>query len=119
LANGAHEPIKCRASYDLLKEETNLQLFIRCASESYNFELRASATNANGSISGTWSESTRNVAGTLSGKGQGDHFEVLAKGASFTADLSLTTRDDQQVVTIKSQEANSSVRGVKITLHRG
>jgi hypothetical protein len=118
LANGAHESIKCRASYDVLKEETNLQLNLKCASDSYNFDLRGSATYADGSLSGTWSESTRNAAGTLSGKGKGDNFVVLAKGPSFTADLTLVTRGDLQSVMIKSQEVNSSVRGVKITLRR-
>jgi hypothetical protein len=119
LASGAQEPIKCRASYDALNEQTNLQLYIRCASDSYNFELRGSANYSNGSISGTWSESTRNLAGTLSGKGDGDNFEVLAKGPSFTANLTLVTRGDRQSVVIKSQETSSGVKGVRITLHRG
>jgi hypothetical protein len=51
LANGGHEPIKCHAAYDVLGEQNNLQLNIRCASDSYNFDLRGSATYANGSIS--------------------------------------------------------------------
>src|SRR5664279_919552 len=113
-----HEPIKCRAAYDVLGEQNNLQLNIRCASDSYNFDLRGSATYANGSITGTWSESTRDAAGTLSGKADGDHFGVLAKGPSFTANLTLTTRGDRQSVTIKSQDAQASVRGATITLQR-
>ena len=118
LAGGGHEPIKCNAAYDVLEEQNNLQLNIRCASDSYNFDLRGSATYANGSITGTWSESTRNAAGTLSGKADGDHFGVLAKGPSFTANLMLTTRGDRQSVTIKSQDAQASVRGATITLRR-
>jgi hypothetical protein len=34
LANGRHEPIKCRASYDVLEAQSKLQLNIHCASES-------------------------------------------------------------------------------------
>ena len=56
LSNGKHEPIKCRASYDVLEEQSKLQLNIRCASDSYNFDLRGSATYAAGAITGTWSE---------------------------------------------------------------
>jgi len=118
LANGGHEPIKCQAAYDVLEEQNNLQLNIRCASDSYNFDLRGSATNANGLITGTWSESTRGAAGTLSGKAEGDHFSVLAKGPSFTANLTLTTHGDRQSVTIKSQDAQASVRGATIALQR-
>jgi hypothetical protein len=102
-----------------LAEQSNLQLNIRCASDSYNFDLRGSATYANGSISGTWSESTRNAAGTLSGKADGDHFSVLANSPSFTADLTLVTRGDRQSVVIKSKDAQASVRGATITLQRG
>ena len=32
LANGKHEPIKCRASYDVLEEQSKLQLNLHCAS---------------------------------------------------------------------------------------
>src|ERR1019366_6274183 len=67
LANGAIEPIRCRATYDVLEQQNNLQLNIRCASDSYSFDMRASATLASNAISGSWSESSRNVAGKISG----------------------------------------------------
>ncbi|MEI9805146.1 MAG: hypothetical protein WDN48_12690 [Pseudolabrys sp.] len=63
LADGAREPIKCKAAYDVLEQQNNLQLNIRCASDSYNFDLRGSATLAANSVSGSWSEATRNAAG--------------------------------------------------------
>jgi hypothetical protein len=56
LSSGRREPIKCRASYDVLEEQNKLQLNIHCASDSYNFDLRGSATYAAGTIAGTWSE---------------------------------------------------------------
>ena len=62
LADGRKEPIKCRASYDVLEGQNKLQLNINCASESYKFELRASATYSADAITGTWSETTRNAA---------------------------------------------------------
>ncbi len=117
LADGKQEPIKCRAAYDVPKGE-NLQLDIRCASDSYNFELRASANYSGGSISGVWSEATRNAAGTLSGKADGDRFEVQANGQSFTAGLTLVTRGDSQAVSIKSRDPQASVKGASITLKR-
>jgi hypothetical protein len=119
LAEGRSEQIKCRASYDVLGEKSNLQLSIRCASDSFNFELRGSATYSGGNISGSWSEATRNASGTISGKASGDRFQVLAKGPAFTADLSLVTQGNKQSVVIKSQEKDSAVRAVSITLQRG
>ena len=116
--SAAREPIKCRAAYDVLEDRSNLQLNIRCASDSYNFELRASATYDAGAIKGIWSESTRNAAGTISGKAEGDRFHVVATGPAFTADLTLVTRGNKQSVTIKSQDKDSSMKGVSITLLR-
>lgn len=119
LAQGRSEQIKCRASYDVLSERSNLQLNIRCASDSYNFDLRGSATYSGGSISGSWSEATRNASGTISGKASGDRFQVIAKGPAFTADLSLVTQGNKQSVVIKSQDKDTAVRAVTITLQRG
>ena len=119
LANGRHEPIKCRASYDVLEAQSKLQLNIHCASESYNFDLRASATHSANAITGTWSESTRNAAGTLSGKVGGAGFQVVAKGPTFSASLNLVTQGDKQSVTIRSQDEKADVRGATITLQRG
>jgi hypothetical protein len=119
LASGAQEPIRCKAAYDVLEQQSSLQINIRCASESYNFDLRASAKQAAGAISGTWSESTRNVAGTISGKAEGDRFQVVAKGPSFAATLTLVTRGDRQSVVIQSQEAQAAVRRASISLQRG
>ena len=56
LADGKHEPIKCRASYDVLDTQNKLQLNIHCASDSYNFDLRASAAYSGDAITGNWSE---------------------------------------------------------------
>ena len=118
LSSGAREAIKCRAAYDVLDQQNKLQLDIRCASESYNFELRASATDNAGAITGTWSEATRNAAGTISGKTNGDQFQIMAESQSFTANLTLTTRGDRQSIVIQSQEAKTSVKGASITLQR-
>ena len=117
LSNGARERIHCKAAYDVLSPES-MQLNIRCASESYNFDLRGSAKLAGGAISGSWSESTRNAAGSLSGEAKGEHIQVLAKGPGFTATLTLTTRGERQTVVIKSQEPDSTVRGASISLKK-
>ena len=119
LAGGRHEPIKCRASYDVLETQSKLQLNLHCASESYNFDLRASATYSGDSITGTWNESTRNAAGSLSGKVEGAGFHVVAKGQTFRADLNLVTQGNKQSVTIRSQDEKADVQGATITLQRG
>ena len=103
---------------DVLSDQRNLQLNIRCASDSYNFDLRASAIYSAGSVSGTWSESTRLVAGTISGRADGDHIQVVAKAASFSASLSLATHGARQSVVIKAHSADAGIKGVSISLRR-
>jgi hypothetical protein len=118
LANGTRDPIRCRAAYDVLDQQNNLQLNIRCASDSYSFNLFASATLASDVVSGSWSETTRNAAGTISGTANGDHIDVVANGPTFSASLALITRGDLQSVVIRSKEAKSSVQGATISLER-
>jgi hypothetical protein len=118
MSNGTHESMRCRAAYDVLNAERKLQLSIRCASESFNIDLRASADYANGAITGNWSETTRGVAGTISGRAEGDRFQVVARAASFTATLTLITHGGRQSVTIRSHDNQASIKGVSINLRR-
>lgn len=118
LTSGKREPIRCRAAYDVLGGQRQLQLNIRCASDSYNFDLRASATYSAGSVSGTWSESTRLVAGTIAGRAEGDHIHVVAKAASFSASLSLVTHGARQSVVIRAQSTDAGIKGVSMNLRR-
>jgi hypothetical protein len=118
LSNGAHESIRCRAAYDVLNDQRKLQLNIRCASESFNFDLRASANYSGGAITGNWSESVRNAAGTISGRADGDRFQVVAKASSFAATLTLVTHGGRQSVMIKSHDGQASIKSVSINLRR-
>jgi hypothetical protein len=120
LSEGNSEPIKCRAAYDVLDSAGNdLQLNIRCAGQSYSFDLRGSAKAAGDQISGTWSEAMRNAAGTLSGVGRGDRFQVTANGSSFSVSLTLITRGSSQSITIRSADPQSEFKGASIELQRG
>ena len=119
LSNGTRERIKCRASYDALAERRNLQLSIRCASDSFNFNLNSSADLAGRAISGTWSESTHGVGGTISGTAEGDHIHARAESPGFTATLSLATHGNRQSVVIKTADPNAGIKGASISLRRG
>jgi hypothetical protein len=117
-SNGAREPLRCRAAYDVLGRGRDVQLNIRCASPSYNFDLRGQARNDDGSISGNWSEATTNAAGGLSGRAEGSRIRVRASSQTFSANLSLTTHKNRQSVVIKSQNPQSRVIAATIDLRR-
>jgi hypothetical protein len=88
---------------------------LTCASDSYRFNLSSNVHAEGGSLSGTWSESTRGVNGNLEGRASGGSFQIVATAPGFTANLSLTTRGNKQSVVIKSDTA---FRGASISLSR-
>lgn len=114
--DGAQERLRCRAAYDVAGSGAALRLNLRCASESYNFDLAGNVEYRNGAISGSWSEATRNASGTISGQATGDHVDAAARGDNFSANLSLTTRGGRQSVSIRPQGTN--VTGVSLALNR-
>jgi hypothetical protein len=68
-----------------------------------------------GALTGTWSESSRGVSGSLEGRGSNGVFQVVASAPGFDANISLTTRGTKQSVVIR---ANSQFRGANISLSR-
>lgn len=116
MTNGSRERIRCRATYAVGENGHALQQTLRCASDSYRFDLSSDVRAAGGAISGTWSEATRGVSGALQGRARAGQFQVVVTSPSFTANLTLTTRGNSQTVRISSEGTEFS--GVSITLAR-
>jgi hypothetical protein len=117
LNTGAKERIRCRATYDVDRSGDNLSITIRCASDSYKFNLQGSITHANGAVTGVWSESVHGVGGTIVGRGAPGRIQVRAEGTVVNALLALTTRDNRQSVSISSP--GSPLSQVAISMSRG
>ncbi len=117
MASGAKEKIRCRASYTVNNGGNNLNIALRCASESYNFNLTSSLTHANGAVTGIWNESTYAVGGTVTGRGQPGRIQVRAEGMIVNALLAVNTRDNKQSVSISSP--GSPLSDVAISMSRG
>ena len=115
LSSGAKERIRCQADYRL-KSLTATRLKLTCASDSYKFELESDVAATDGTLSGTWSERTRGVAGQIFGRISGSRIEIRAEGQTFSALLDMTTRGNRQSVSIRSP--GSEMSGVSITLDR-
>lgn len=117
-SNKSKETLHCRAAYDVLGSGAQLQLAIRCASDSYKIELLGNANEAGGKVTGNWSEATLNVSGSLSGSVEGSSIRVRATSPVFTASFGLVTHGAKQSVSIKSETPDSSIRGASISLAR-
>jgi len=114
--DGQQERLRCRASYDVDRAGEQLRLNLTCASESYKFDLASKVEYRGGAIAGSWTETSRNASGTLSGRAAGDHVQAAARGDNFSANLSLTTRGGRQTVSIQPQGTN--VTSVSLTMNR-
>ena len=111
LASGASERIRCRATY--VPSGNSLKQTLRCASDSYTFDLSSNVTSQGERVSGNWSESSRGINGSLQGTAGGGQIRVFVEATGFAADISLTTRGNKQQVSISSK---GEIKGVSITM---
>ena len=111
LDDGSSERIRCRAVYEVAGPK--MEMSLTCASDAYKFNLTASVVDQGGAITGQWSETSRAITGSLSGRGGGGNFQVTAITAGFNANIALKTTGNKQSVNIK---ADSVFRGANIAL---
>lgn len=116
LGSGDKERIRCRADYSVNNDGNQVRQDLRCASDSYKFEMFNELIYANGAISGRWDERTRRTGGTISGRATPGRIEAMAETGGFAAVLTMTTRGDQQSVKIESKSPDIS--DVTITMRR-
>lgn len=116
MANGGREPLRCRANYAVDSGGDKVRLSIRCASDTFRIDLASNVASNGSAISGQWSEASQNASGTLSGKADGNRITAVARGNTFSANLSLTTQGNRQTVAI--QPRGTMVQRVSLTLSR-
>lgn len=113
---GQKERIRCKVNYDVGENGNRVEQELRCASDSYKFEMNADISYNGGFISGRWNEFTRRQTGTISGRASTGLIEALAETGGFSAFFTMATRGNQQSVKIKSE--SHDISDVTITLTR-
>lgn len=116
LGTGDRERIRCRVNYDVDKGGNSLRQDLRCASDSYKFDMTSDVRHSAGQLNGYWTEHTRRKSGTLYGRALPGRIEALAEASGFSAFFTMITRGDYQTVKIESK--SNEVRDVSITLQR-
>ena len=116
IAEGGTERIRCRGTYTANNGGNNLHLSLRCASDSYKFELASDIAASGGRISGSWSEATRNINGDVQGSISDGQVTALVQTNGYAATFNITTRGNKQTVAINSK---GELRAVNISLTRG
>lgn len=116
LSDGTTERIRCKADYKVSSTGLGLKQTLRCASDSYKFDLSSDVTSQGDRVSGNWSEASRNVFGSLQGTAGGGQITVFVEAAGFAANLTVRTLGNRQTVQINSK---GEIRGVNITMVKG
>jgi hypothetical protein len=113
LDDGSRERLRCRASYAVAG--ARMQMTLTCASDAYKFQLTADVADQAGAISGNWTETSRNISGSLQGRGGAGSIEVIASTGGFNANISLRTTGNRQSINMR---ADSQFRAANISLSR-
>lgn len=114
--SGGSERIRCRGTYRASDGGSTLALRLRCAGDSYKFEIASDINYDGGSISGSWNETSRQVYGTIAGRATPTHITAQASAVGFNAALSISTRGNSQNVTIRSP--GSEISEVTVSMAR-
>jgi hypothetical protein len=117
MQSGTSERIRCRARYSVSQAGEVLLQELRCASDSYQIDVSSTAQSDGESLSGTWTEQTRNVTGSLSGRASRGSIQARVTALGFSADLTVRTAGNPQSVTITPE--GNDVRSVAVTMKRG
>ena len=110
--DGSRERLRCRGRFT--GGGNALTMGLRCASDSYNFELQSNATHSNGAVSGTWAETTRGVGGNLEGNARGNAIHVRVSGI-ISALLAVSTNANQQSISIQAPGTEMSLVAISLS----
>jgi len=88
-SDGHRERISCRARAGVGEGGRAMSQTITCASDSYKFSISSSVRADGGSVSGSWSEATRGVTGSISGRVSDGTFNGRVDGGTFAANVAL------------------------------
>ena len=113
LDDGSSERIRCRATYKV--NGASMDMSLTCASDAYRFTLLAAVVAQGGEVTGNWSETSRNVGGSIQGRGANGSFQVIAQAAGFSSSIALKTTGNKQHIAMR---ADSQFRAANITLSK-
>ena len=102
-ASGTKERLRCRAQY-VQNDEDNLQQALKCASDSYNFQINAYFEHTDGAIRGRWEELVLEISGTVSGSAKLGSIDGTLHGPGFSAGFKVVTNGNRQQVRLETPD---------------
>lgn len=117
-ASGTKERLSCRAQY-VQNNDDNLQQALRCASDSYNFQINAFFQHTNGDLRGRWEELVLEISGSVTGNVTDGRIEGSLHGPGFVAELTVQTTGNRQKVKILTPDQEIRVVDIEVRKSSG
>ena len=119
LKDSSPETVKCRATYFLTDGKDELKQNIRCATAGGTIEILSVLENAGGALTGTWQETTHNIAGGLTGQVTPSGFRIIVKGSDLAANMDIIFKTGTNQQTVEIQFFNSALTGLTMIMTKG
>jgi hypothetical protein len=115
---GHAEKVSCRVTYSVAGSSVTQNM--RCAGTDYKFNTSSKLTYSGGKISGSWSETTYDAAGTVSGTARGNTVHARISGDKFSGRMSINVSGSRHTINIvQLDKASGSYRqAATISLRR-
>ena len=113
---GTKERLRCRVQYTQAGPN-DLQQALRCASDSYVFQINAYYKYSSGTLSGRWSELSMKISGTISGDLTNGRIDGSLHGPGFLASVKVNTTGTKQTVVIHADD--QEITDVAIEVSKG
>lgn len=86
-SKGQAERVSCRVTYAVAGSSVTQNM--RCAGTDYKFSTSSQLTYRGGKISGSWSETTYDASGTVSGTASGNSVRAIIRGDKFSGRMNI------------------------------
>ena len=113
------ERLRCRIRYDVSEGGSALAMHLACASDAARLGIEADVRERGGAVSGGFTETSRNVSGSVSGAISRGRLVARVSGLGLSATLVAATEGRRQSVAITPDGgAALGVRSVSLNLSR-
>jgi hypothetical protein len=114
---GTKERIRCKVGYDVGSEGSKVEQVMRCASDSYKFDVKANYAYSDGAISGAWVATSYNLTGSVSGSANAQKISAKIRGDGLSINVAITTSGANQSVSLVSE--GTEISEITIKLKKG
>jgi hypothetical protein len=115
---GNPEKVSCKVTYNVAGSSVSQNM--RCAGTDYKFNTSSKLTYSGGKISGSWSETTYDASGTVSGTAVGNTVHARISGDKFSGRMSINVSGSSHTINIVQLDPKSGSyrQAASVSLHR-